>query len=219
MRPSVKHLLGVILTFSLAAIPSEGLRREVAQVYAQSANALYLDHAGVGRGGTFSLEADKEKHEGTMSQDAALVLSTPRKARIVVFGVNLRRDAYLPGILALLTALCAPTSWRRRLGASAIAGSVMYGLSLLSFHAIAAWYFLVHGARWMIYSPDPGKIKVAKVLYKAILSQPNYRLALAAAVGALSLWLVGYHPLRGQSRSPSPLQRVIDWIRVKKRES
>lgn len=117
MRPNVRHLLGVILAFSLAAIPSQGVRRSVAQVYAQSANALYFDHATVGRGGSFALEADTKKHQGTMSQDAALVLGHARKSRIVVFGVNLRRDAYLPWVLALLVALCAPTTWRKRLGA------------------------------------------------------------------------------------------------------
>lgn len=213
MRASVKHLLGVVITFSLAAIPTEGFRQSVAQGYAQSSNALYFDHTSVGKGGTLSLQADTTKHEGTMSQDAALILGTARKPRIVVFGVNLRRDVYLPFMLALLTALCAPTTWKRRLGAGAIAASTLFVLSLLSFRAIAAWYFLVHGAQWMVYAPDPGTTKVAKVLYKALLSQPNYRLALAAGVGALSLWLFGYAPLRGQDLASAPLGRLLARLR------
>lgn len=83
----------------------------------------------------------------------------------------------------------------------------MYGLTLLSFRAIAAWYFLVHGTALMVYLPDPELTKIAKVLYKAVLSQPNYRLALAAAIGAGSLWLLGYHPLKGVHAKVAPLLR------------
>lgn len=207
MRPPIRHLIWVLAGFSLAALPIASVRTRIAEGYSATANAVLLERSELGRGGKLSLEPDTEKHQGVMSQDAALVLSARRKPRAVVFGVNLRRDAYLPFVLALLTGLLAPTRTSIRLGAAALAGAVMFGLSLLSFRAIAAWYFLVHGKDLMVYLPDPSGAKLAKVLYKALLSQPNYRLALAAGVGAGALWLLGYHPLRGTTDATPPYRR------------
>lgn len=199
MKPQLRHLLLLLLCFGLTAIPSESLRREAAQAYAQTGNFLVFERFSLGREGQMKLVADQQKHEGTMSQDAALHLGTRRKPNLAVFGVNIRRDALLPLLLCALVALCAPTHWSIRLKATALSFSLMGLLTLISFRAIAAWYFVVHGQKTLVYRNDPSVAKFAQLLYKGILSQPNYRLALALALGALGLWIFGYHCVRGEN--------------------
>jgi hypothetical protein len=195
-RRAVRLWAGLFLAALLVGgWPLEAPRAAFARAYAAIATGVL---AGItfGHGGHATLVADAGPSApgAAVEQDARLLLTVADFEGELPFGLNLRRDAYLPTLVLVGAVLGAPLVLRRKLLCLALGVASVLLLSLACVALTAAWLFAsqLQG----VYAAGSLGPRLLDLIAGALLLPPANRFALPLVLAvALVLWLGRRQPL------------------------
>src|SRR5262249_38239242 len=117
------------------------------------------------------------------------------------FGLNVRRDAFLPCLLVLAAIAGAPLPARRKLLCLGAGIGTVLALSLLCVYLTAAWLF--SGQLRAAYQPSEAWAWFLDLIAGALLLPPSNRFVLPLALAGVSMYLLRA-PTGPRARSHQP---------------
>lgn len=147
-----------------------------------------------------------ERRDGdNVTADARVSLTVDGFEGELPLGVSLRRDVYLPLLLALLVIALSALSLRRRLACGAIAAVTVLGAGVAANALVAAWTFATQLRG--LYPPGTAHRRFLELAYSALLSPPGNRFIAPLLLG---VGLVLWQGARSQQASHRELTRQRD---------
>jgi hypothetical protein len=188
-RKAVRLWAGLfVAALLLGGWPLGPVRAGFARGYAAIANGL-LAGMTFGRGGHAVLVGapGASPPGAAVEQDARLLLTVADFEGELPFGLNLRRDAYLPTLVMVGAVIGAPLVLRRKLLCLALGVASVFSLSLACLALTAAWLFAsqLQG----VYEAGALTPRLLDLIAGALLLPPANRFALPLVLGVtLVLW-------------------------------
>jgi hypothetical protein len=188
--------VGLVVAFSAAcAWPLPSVALAFSRIYCPLANVVLsnLTFGERGHARTIPLSRIERREGDNVTADALVSLTVDGFKGDLPLGVSLRRDVYLPLLLALLVIALSGLSLRRRLVCAAIAVPVVLGAGVAANGLVAAWTFATQLRG--LYPPGTAHRRFLELAYSALLSPPGNRFIAPILLGAgLVLW----HRLRAR---------------------
>ena len=180
--------LAVALFFA-CAWPLPGVMLGFSRIYCPLANVV-LSRLTFGERGhvrMVPLSQIQRRDRDNVTADALVSLTVDGFQGELPLGVSLRRDVYLPLLLALLVIALTGLSLPRRLVRAVIAASVVLGAGVAANGLVAAWTFATQLRG--VYPPGAAHRRFLELAYSALLSPPGNRfIAPILLGGGLVLW-------------------------------
>jgi len=193
MSPIARRLVRAAALFAALLLPGAwpwaGAAHAFSALYCPVAN-LIVSHQTFGRGGHARLApVDRIERRATdnITADAAVALTVDGFAGDMRLGVSLRRDAYLPLLIAIALLAAAPIAIRRRLHGMLVALPVIVLWTVAVFDLLIVWTFATQLRG--IYSPSALDLRLVDLAYGALLAPPGNRFIAPIALGiGITLW-------------------------------
>jgi hypothetical protein len=188
MTARARALLRVGLALALlllAAWPVPGVALAFSRLYCPLASAVLAAHIFGERGHARlqPLPALTRRDGDSVTADAQLSLTIDGFAGTIPLGVCLRRDVYLPLLLALAVIACFPIAPRRRLACAAVAAAITLGAGIAANALVAAWTFATQLRG--VYPPGDLRPRILQLAYGALLAPPGNRFIAPIVLGAV----------------------------------
>jgi len=184
--------LGAALFAALMLVggwPWPGVARAFSALYCPMGN-LFVAHQTFGRGGharLAPLDKIERRSSDNVTADASIALSVDGFQGDMRMGVSLRRDAYLPLLIAVALIIAAPLAIRRRLRILALVVPVLLLWTVSVFELLVTWTFATQLRG--IYAPSPLQQRLVDLAYGALLAPPGNRfIAPIALVTGTIIW-------------------------------
>lgn len=184
----IRYLILSGLLILICAWPNQWLRRKTTAQYAEFVNKIAWVDAEFGKGGRAQLIPGIESEKGNISQDAAVSLNIDGYKANAKFGVSIRREVYLPFVIALSLVVAATLSWKRKLWALCAAAILSILVSTLFIEATIFWYFSKNAAAYGVYPKEGWVPEFADFLFNYLLVPPSHRFILPIGVAYLA-WI------------------------------
>ena len=175
--------------FMACAWPLPPVALGFSRVYCPLANVVLsnLTFGERGHARMVPLSRIQRRDSDNVTADALVSLTVDGFQGELPLGVSLRRDVYLPLLLALLVIALSGLSLPRRLVCAAIAAAVVVGAGVAANGLVAAWTFATQLRG--LYAPGTAHRRFLELAYSALLSPPGNRFIAPILLGVgLVLW-------------------------------
>jgi len=173
-----------------AGWPHRGLRAAATEVFSDLANPILAELRFGKGGGTAQLRpapiVDVRRPGENVTSDAVLALGVAGYKEEMPFGVNLRREFYLPLVIFSAAVIAAPFSLRRRAMAFVLGFPLALLVCLGSLCATICWLFAYQAPR--IFPLSAGQLRVLDTVVGTFLmpSATRFVMPLLIAIGMLA---------------------------------
>jgi hypothetical protein len=181
-----------LLILLLAGPPWPSVRRDFAAGHAWVMNGLFAG-ADFGKGGRVYLQAgdrsrDGRQPAGEVSVDTVLEVSVVGYRGSLVQGLNARRDAYLPLLVAIAAAAAIPVRARRKLRLVGIAAGLETVVILAAMGFFLVWDLAIGLGLRGVYDLASWQKTALDLIFRTWLLPPANRLAIPLGIAAVLAW-------------------------------
>jgi hypothetical protein len=180
-----------IVIVVVAGWPHRGLRAAATEVFSSLANPILAELRFGELKGTAQLRpapvVDVRRPGEHVTSDAVLALGVEGYEEEMPFGVNLRREFYLPLVIFSAAVIAAPFSLRRRAMAFALGFPLALVLCLGSLYVTICWLFAYQAPR--IFPLSPGMLTLLDTVVGTFLmpTATRFIVPLLIAIGMLAV--------------------------------